>query len=513
MSESLRGPSPKSEKKENVSRVNRIFAAADLTVSNCFKKLVSKGKKKCVKDIVEMVVIGFTIDAVVFTALHAAGLYPKPNDDIKQMDLSKVGLDFDLAETTGSSGELGLSLQLQDLRYQPFGDIEIVVDEKTNLPVKYISPDGKEVILDQEKIGKIKERAIVSGEPEIITEFMTIDEQQGNFQQEGDNYSLEHPEVLELPGDVLSEEELLAKGIFILQPESTNLSIRKSAFEEDGPLVRFSDGSKKLNIILIDGGVLDEKYLNDPKYSDLIKCLPEESKSVKNYRNFLINHQVKILNNSRVQLKDLQNQENVPKEQIDVILNQILTSKLKVFEYSKTFSDDQIRHEGHPEKGGEYLPQEVPTPTVVIFLNNPRSFRFEPLYFDSTGRVALGSYGQSKGSSINSEQTYPNPNDFQINKEASPDNPKSYPYGGISPGFALRHELTHDLHINDNVDEYNTDMEAMQGISQAWNKWKDSGYTDNGGYCFVFSLSKEQGGGYILTENLKDKFAKNSSQG
>jgi hypothetical protein len=42
----------------------------------------------------------------------------------------------------------------------------------------------------------------------------------------------------------------------------------------------------------------------------------------------------------------------------------------------------------------------------------------------------------------------------------------------------------------------------MDGISRAWKKWVDSGYKDDSGYYFVFSLP---GGGYIMTKHKGEK--------
>ena len=80
------------------------------------------------------------------------------------------------------------------------------------------------------------------------------------------------------------------------------------------------------------------------------------------------------------------------------------------------------------------------------------------------------------------KDSHPNPADFLVNPKATSDDPKSYPYSGQTAGQSLRHELEHDLLIKQNFiegkgldySEYNTDVGAMNGIQEAWEKWEKS---------------------------------------
>ena len=46
-----------------------------------------------------------------------------------------------------------------------------------------------------------------------------------------------------------------------------------------------------------------------------------------------------------------------------------------------------------------------------------------------------------------------------------------------------------------NYNEYDTDMATRKYFKKPWEKWKNSGYTDNNGYNFVVGLGQ---GGYVL---------------
>ena len=173
----------------------------------------------------------------------------------------------------------------------------------------------------------------------------------------------------------------------------------------------------------------------------------------------------------------------------------------------------------YPEQSTDSAGEPIrDVPNTIIFIavgKSRRPQRDTVLYFTHDGKIRIETNNMvynTRDRSPQGKQTYPNPKDFAINSWSSPDNPDSYPYGGDQKpgdqklGFSLRHELTHHelvgkrLINNQPVDasEYNTDIKAMETIRQAWEKWEKSGFTDNSGYYFAFSLPE---GGYILTEN------------
>ena len=94
------------------------------------------------------------------------------------------------------------------------------------------------------------------------------------------------------------------------------------------------------------------------------------------------------------------------------------------------------------------------------------------------------------------------------NPNVSADNP--YIYEGSNIGLTLEHEEVHRETLNTRPyekvnDEMLTDLEAGRRLSMAFQKWEESGHTDNSGYHFIFSLTPEKGGGYILVNNNQQK--------
>ncbi|MDO8599828.1 MAG: hypothetical protein Q7R44_00240, partial [bacterium] len=149
--------------------------------------------------------------------------------------------------------------------------------------------------------------------------------------------------------------------------------------------------------------------------------------------------------------------------------------------------------------------------TIVIAVG--KTFQeFQGLFFDELGNlVSVGRrYGRS---GLNSDQTYPDPSSFKLNPNASPKGPDFYPYGAQTLGFALRHEISHDILMAQqwnnsgtmDTNEYDTDMKAMESLKQAWERWVNSGYKDNSGYPFILRLPD---GTYILTRKKPHKSSK-----
>lgn len=379
--------------------------------------------------------------------------------------------------------------------------VQVAFDKKSGLPVKY-TLNGKEVKFDTEQMKRLKAEAITSGEPQIATVILldnAIQRNKGNYGSESD-YSVEHPKTNNLPGDVLSEEELASRGVSIIQvPDITTLYIRKGAFEEGNPLAAFSNGSRKLTIVLLDGSVIDQKYLTDPKYKDLVNSIPQENRSVKDRRDFMVGNAVSNIDGIREAIKKLRD-SNKP---IDSALEDLLFEQKKIeYRYKNVMTDDQIKKEYFdPQAQGNHFLSKGNT-TIFISLGG-HTYNQVTVYIDPNGfgRIRAETISGSEGH-LSRRQTYPNPADFTRDPSASPDKPLSYPYGAQTPGLVVRHELAHDLlesRLTPVYSEYMADEIAMEEIRKAWDKWQKSGYKDNTGYHFVFSLPPQAGGGYILT--------------
>lgn len=520
----------KNKAKEIEHKLNRITAAADITVSNCLKKVIKDPKKvKRIKGAVETSIMSGVAFVATLTGQHLLGV-DIMGSEIEKTDVKRLSLDLGSTEMPFSREKLELSLKLKNAKYAqyPNCNFNITWDEKTDFPLKYFSSeDKKDVILDQEKLKKLREKAISSKETQIIAGIVVNGN--GAFIGSGmagdRDYLREHPYVLELPKDVLSEAELSKKGVTIIQPEGTQLYIRKGAFGDGGPLENLSKAGRKLNIILVNGGVLDDKYLKDPQYKDIVESFSERNRSVGNYRNALVWNEVKNMQKWQNELKKL-SKKGFSSQDIE---NLILESKIKIYNYSKLYSDEQIRREDNNfNKAGEYC-LHGKTPLAIVYLGSQKSFHTEYLCFNKDGNIVLMQRNPAEGSvSIAYNQNYPNPKDYPMNENASHDDPDSYPYSGVSPGFILRHEIKHEELIEGakkiikraglpwrmeekigreigngylpNSNEYDTDMATAKDIQSAWDRWVASGYKDDSGYCFVFRTPIQWGGvGYILT--------------
>lgn len=377
-----------------------------------------------------------------------------------------------------------------------------VAFNRERLPVKYTLPDGKEVVLDKEEVKRARDKAVGSGEPEIVT-MILLD----NATQESNNtnyeYSLEYPKTSILPKDVLSEDELKSRGVTILQNNGTNLFIRKGAFEKGGLLEYLNNTKRELSIVLLNNLTVSEQYLNDPKYTDIIKSIPRQFLTVENFKESTITDTQKELEYSYLMREKFLKED--PAHALENYRKYILGLKAKIYKYKNLLTNDQIANEETPGFSGSHSFYKDNTILFIFLSKVKHNYNFVTIYINPDGSANSAGYTSNNLSLFpNPNQTHPNPNDFPFDALASPSNPRSYPYGGQTPGLVVRHEVAHDklrvqrLNKGEQVDEsseYDTDMKAMEGIKNAWEKWRSSGYKDDSGYYFAFSLPA---GGYIL---------------
>ena len=353
--------------------------------------------------------------------------------------------------------------------------------------------------------------------------------------------SIEHPRTSELPKDVLSEEELKKRGIEIIQADNTNLYIREGAFAQGEPLADFNNGDRELTIVLINGPVVSPYFMSDPKYAEVKKLLPEEirkEESIVQYREKRVKEQELQVEYFRQDAKELaeeiQTQQNPSQHLLDKLSEakgQVLLHKLFVEMYKNVITEKDILAEMaltsqsrdkaglHQVLYGNSLTffsdgsrtenRSIVDATIFLAVGQVENQRYKVIYFMPEGEIGSLIWSSGLGEDLRplSRQTHPNLKDFHINSMASPEDPLSYPYGAQTPGQTLRHEVQHDLEKREGWvkegrtaenNEYNTDMKAMETIRQAWEKWENSGFKNNSGYYFVFSLPE---GGYILTKH------------
>jgi len=390
------------------------------------------------------------------------------------------------------------------------GLIRIAID-KEGLPVSYLSPDGKEIGFDRAEIQKLKEKAVANKEPEVIT-ILSLPASKNVDPTYLTSYTDKHPRVLELPKDVLSNEELQKRGVIIVQSPKTNLYIRESAFGENGPLADFNDAAqKKLTIVLIDGPIVSRGFIDDLN-QPFVRLLLPSTIDVSGYRS-------KKIAFAEEQLKMGRTSTSTDDE--------LLWLKAQLYKYQKTLNDKEVAVETILTEQGqndtdmigrhiyEYDYERDSNDRQISSTLNKRTTIFlavgenksinqrEVLGFDRNGKfinrpvwTQLELYDRGP----QPKETYPNPSDIKLNLN----NPYGYLYEPNGLGFTLEHEIGHyRANLKGENSEKNADTYAMDTISNAWKVWEKSGYTDNSKYPFVFSLRPEQGGGYILTGGVE----------
>ncbi len=378
----------------------------------------------------------------------------------------------------------------------------VVVVQKDGVPVWITLPDGRKIPIDP----TVVMQARASGEPEVV-DVVSLG-LSDPYRPLPPAPSQKKPETKELPADVLSEEALTARGIRIIQSDQTQLFIRDGAFKKGELLADFNGSGRKLTIVLVDGPVVSSAYMVDSKYDSVRGYLSSLDAQIEVYRSEKVSMLNQALEEARKKLADSVAQGD--SEHADFLREVIGSYKTSIFRYTRTASVSEIAQEmesRNNEKGGLYAPPRADG-TAVIFLAVGTSKNAETLdiLVDSEGRISVYQSTSLSGQDERPEasDTHPAPEDFVWDPDASADDPSSYPYRMQTPGQGLRHEFFHDQLIevggrngNPNWSEYDTDMAAMQSIRQAHVRWVNSGFTDNTGYSFVFSLP---GGGFILTK-------------
>ncbi len=395
------------------------------------------------------------------------------------------------------------------LRYE---NITLLIED--GLPVNYtVSPTDMyglpfTVDFDQTEVTAKRNEAINSGAPQIV-----------NILEAGSTpkistYSREHPFIKDLPSDTLPDEEVAQRGVRIIQGKDTHLSVRKAAFEPGGPLDAFNSTGRKLRIILVDGPTIHSNYMQDPKYTKEVLASVKRSEkplpSTEEMRQSLMDQTQALLTASEG-YKTLLSPTEFATIEASILKNMAIAQRLTV-ETAGEITDRYIA--SLPGRAAGQYDQFFLRDEEAVFVSagSGKTTKNLIIGFGSDGNLLFPIDGTPYLSDYRPkpENTYPNPNDFELNPQASPDNPDSYPYAGQSIGFVLLHELMHDRlteqqylkKMKENHSEYDTDMAAMDIVRNGSTKWVDSGFTDNSGYYFAFNVPQEFGGGYIITKKL-----------
>ncbi len=372
------------------------------------------------------------------------------------------------------------------------------------LPVRWIDWHGNPHEFDLGAMRTLKEKAIVSGEPEII-ELIPF-EAEVKTSSTSSHFEKAHPILKELPDDVMSDEELEARGVKIVQADRTKFYIRKGAFEDGQPLagVRKNDPNRTLTIVLFDGDFVSPYYMQDERYLPYANSLPRPTVDALHFRSDKIEGTKKILDELRVSPGVFREKK----------ADLILAEKSKLFHYMYLAGDSELLEEAafdlargvnETAPGGAYA--TTLGNDAIIYLavgtNLDKQSKYSRLYFDPAGNVVADGYtrvGTQKLHYFQQKDSFPDPELFMRNILATCEN-GGYLFGAQSVGNTLRHELHHEKSIGQAGTlkdcEATIDKDAMEEIGNASDRWEGSGYQDNLGYPYVFS--SPDGDGYHLT--------------
>ncbi len=370
------------------------------------------------------------------------------------------------------------------------------------LPYSYQTPAGGLCTISVEDIRQTREKAIMLGEPELFG-FFRSDLGTQDVQTETEA----RPFTIELPKDVVGEEELTSRGIKIVNTDETTLHIRRSAFEAGGPLEKHAEGvMKPLDIVLVDGPTVSGDYMKDPRYSiyldgmkrvdrfgpDLVRPGTVRDK-MREYNDFL----------TKQAMKDKDEPLQIRTKVYAALLETVTPEEWEVCDRALVatyglYLDSEDSHTGKD--------------TVFVAVGRGRAVSGVGISFDSTGQLRFVSTGVSL-TRLKYFESFPDDSGLEPTGRQSHFDPSSvedsgmfrrlmgyqYEFNGNPPaGFVLRHELVHTKLVGG--PEKDADLEAMGGLATAWRKWEESGFTDDSGYCFVFSLSN---GGYMLAQGTR----------
>jgi hypothetical protein len=404
--------------------------------------------------------------------------------------------------------------------------VKVGIDAE-GLPVKSILPTGEEVKFGAKKAREVRELAKHTQEPEIA-EIVGIPvkedrENIGNADFIEDHFepTEAHPKVEELPEDVLTEQQLRERGIRIVQTDKVKLYLRKSAFEEGGALHGLDGRGHSINIVLVDGAVVTEELLVDEQHKPFKSLLGKRTKEIQEFRKKKIEESAAIVDRSKAGYAYFFQEYKAGRGEYSTFYaNILLDAKAQAPVWKEHITDGEayVYMASHGATQGDAAGLYVsPNNNIANLFVTAGSSEFKSdlayLYFDHEDKLKVrvkpleyrqNDYVESSGSESDYtpriSQTHPDPAGFTLNENAKPSDPKSYPYAGQTPGLVLRHEVAHHELIggnpkNPNYSEYDTDMRAMRGIREAWEKWVSSGYRDDSGYNFVFQTQR----GIILT--------------
>lgn len=386
--------------------------------------------------------------------------------------------------------------------------------QKNGLPAEITLFDSDEKLhFNQEQAKMLQERAIATGEPQILSVIPLPINPAFDYERKfGDTMyqpTKEHPKVTDLPPDaILTPEQFKAVGIDIIQGDEVQYFVRPPIFEEGGRFAKFDLKKHPLKMVIVDSLVVLEETMQAPRYDSVRHLAGGKKAAVVAYRQQKAKELIAELYEYRQQLHQVRtDQSDLNEDAKKYALHQlpfaILNAKLQYHEWMTFMSHTEAAMRmvssqiGKGEAGGLYVPPRPETNGKAVIFVAVGPMRLEKdkvtVYFDEQGKCEIqhipantrfidGKAGLFTSAYPTLSQGHPNPADFPLNPEGSPDNPDSYRYLPGSRGQTVGHELAHHEQYIENPDnpdynEYDADTRSAIGMQKRWDEWEASKFT------------------------------------
>jgi hypothetical protein len=399
-----------------------------------------------------------------------------------------------------------------DLEPIHFGKDILWVD-RDGLPRKVSTSQGELMELDRRLMQESRDRVLNRKEVEVAAVFGVWKEEWLPQVKMGGR---EHPQLKELPEDVLSEEELKTRRVEIYQDDSpTKLHIRASAFEPGMPLDFLAKEGRQLVIAMVNGPILLGRYVTDERLQDVIYNLDfgkvrlrggEEVEATPETARLILAQKLSDIDN---RIKEIRNQVGVgvwqgKKEGVRQGEEALLVTKIeKAALEQRVYTDEDLLLRNSVIRWGangwyEGRPYRLGGKDLIFIAAGSRPERdLLSVYFDEEGEASLRRVKETGLDYHNSLKTmaattHPNPAEIELKRLM---------------GSAIRHEINH-AEFDGSVESYQLDQNihhemdphTTREIQEAWDRWErsDFGRQDplgDKGYCFVFETNE----GLVLT--------------
>lgn len=366
-------------------------------------------------------------------------------------------------------------------------------DEGT--PIYYQPSNGPPRLFDQDLFLRIRQEVLASNHPSPQILFATLIDPPHQPPPEIPN-TREKPAVMNNRPDTVSTSELARRHIQIIQGTDTELLIRQGAFNQGEMLASHTRGTDNNLIIAVVDGPVSSFTTQDSCYDQVRPLFASQP-----YPD-LATYKSESIHSLKERLKSN---------------SQDISAQTNLYLLEHVFTDSDLKKrigEVYGSVGKYFSPQDVaeytslsPNTSVIFFstrwISSPS---FVNLYIDAQGKFCVGrTFGSTTTScSLLPNQTHPNPNEISLKGDINQMPTKDY-YPLTTKdraGLTLTHELEHNILNNlsssppPTFQEWSADRATYYRLVRAYNRWHDSGFTDDSLYYFDLHT---QGQPHILT--------------